>query len=430
MKQRQLAWALCALILVILCLWRFFGGMGAVTPVVPTESGSTTGSGHSKETISERMLERDFNTLKVELPAPEDKPWKGPLWNSSDFKSPENAKAALEVLPIWIRKSVLDGHTEQVGAYLFSLSSYLDEKDDGTRFEAALLLYKLGSRDEKMLSVLKYFIENGTDNYDQSKFHEGGPILTRRATILEHLLFYSDHTLDDFIESVFQKLQAKIENEQSTHELAMYLEAAGRPRTDAFWLERLNSSSGMVDAFNVLRERKTVDLVAILKPKIDANSKSVSSLEATALVYGISGEPAYEPLLTKVVDEAVKSGSPVTGLEIALQGLLKGKSPQAAIVTKKLLNSENMVLHDVALAALSCVREPGSIHIIKNYAMPLIEKDMFPATAFKALIDMGGQQSDEAYETLKRAVLSRAGRSEADFASLEFAKKHRTQIRR
>jgi hypothetical protein len=394
----------------------------------------TLAASDSEKPVSERMKSRDFKVLQVQLPEPEDKPWPGPFWNSSNFRSPETAKAALEVLPIWIRKAVLDGNKDQAGKYLFSLLSYLEEKDTGTRIEAALLLYKLGSRDPKMLDVLKDGIENGASHYGQSEFYEGSPVITRRATILEHLRFYDDHTFDDHIEAVFDKLPEKGAYTRDGRynlevmDFAKYLEAIGRPRTDAFWLARMEAPSDLSEAVKVLHERKSVDLVAMLKSKIDTDSNSFASLTAAALVYGMTGEPAYEPLLSKVVDEAVQSGSPVTGIEIVLQGLLNGKSPQAAKAVERVLASENQVLQHKGLAALGRVPEASSIQMIKDYATPIIEKDLIPNAAFKALIEMSNQQSDEAYEVLKSLVLSRNGRSEADFEALDFAKSHRAKF--
>jgi HEAT repeat protein len=446
MRLRSLVYALSLILIVLSCLWLFLGGKGTwskdVSPKAePAEDSrlsrpttlSTRGP-TSSPTISERMKERDFNTLKVDLPEPEDKPWPGPFWNSSNFRSPETAKAALEVLPIWIRKAVLDGNKNQAGKYLFSLLSYLDDSDKNLRNNAALILYKLGSRDARLLNALKTGIESDDSRNTASSLSEWRGGISQRAAILEHLRFYGDHTLDDHIEATFDQLPEKGLYTQSGSynyaaiELAKYLETIGRSRTDDFWLERLELSSGMVDAISVLRDRKSVDLVSILRPKIDATSKSVTSLTAAAFVYGMTGEAVYETQLIQEIEEGIQSGSPVVMLEFALQGLLDGKSNQAQAILKGALASEALGYQEMALAALGRVPEASSIRMIKDYATPIIEKDLIPNAAFKALIEMSNQQSDEAYEALKSSVLSRNGRSEADFEALDFAKSHRAKF--
>jgi|694.fasta_scaffold145894_2 HEAT repeat protein len=386
------------------------------------------------KTVSEKMKERDFNTLKVDLPEPEDKPWPGPFWNSSNFNSAENKVAALEVLPIWIRKAVLDGHKDQAGKHLFSLLTYLNDSDNNIRNKAALLLYKLGSRDTRLLDVLKEGIESNDSRKTATSLSNGRDNISQRSAILELLRFYDDHTFDDHIEAVFDKLPEKGAYTQDGRynskvmDLAKYLEAIGRPRTDAFWLARMEAPSDLSEAVKVLRVRNSVDLVAMLKSRIDTDPNSFASLTAAALVYGMTGETAYEPLLTKVVNEAVQSENPSTEVEIALLGLLSGKSSQAATIIKKALAAENVVLHDKALTALGQVSDESSIQMIKDYAKPIIDKDLFPNAAFKALIDMDNQEGDEAYEMLKSSVLSRNGRSEADFEALDFAKSHRAKF--
>lgn len=373
-----------------------------------------------------RISNAEFNVLRVDLPAPKPLPWRGPFYDSESFQSAENANAAREVLPGWIRKAVLARDSEKAAGYLSSFLSFLKTDNDTHRIETALCLLRLGYKDADVNAILSAGLQSNRNM---------GNVLTpitgatsERQAILNHLLFFGDNSFDDHIESVFSKLHDKGGDVEGVLELAKYLEAAGRLRTDDFWLGQLESASGLSDAVSALRQRKSVDLVAVLKPKIDADPNSITSRTAAALVYGMTGDPAYEPLLTKLVEEAIQAGSPVAGLELALKELLNGKSPQAETALGRALASENQVLQEIALAALGQVPETRSIQMIKDYATPIIEKDLFPNAAFHALIEIGNQQGDAAYDALKQSVLARDGRSEADFDALEFLKAHRSKL--
>ncbi len=375
-----------------------------------------------------RMSNAEFNVLKVDLPAPKAVAWRGPFYNSENFQSPENANAAREVLPGWIRKAVLAGDSEKAAGYLSSFLSFLKSDNETHRIETALCLLRLGYKDADVNEILSAGLQSS---------RSVGNVLTpisgatsERQAILNHLLFIGDNSFDDQIESVFSQMQGKGGDVEAVLELAKYLEAAGHPRTDDFWLGQLESASGLGDAVSALRERKSVDLVAILRPKIDADPNPITSRTAAALVYGLTGEPAYEPILTKAVEKGIKEGQPVVELELALQSLLQGKSPQAATILNQALSSEALGYQEMALAALEQVPDSSSIQMIIDYATPIIEKDLFPSAAFKALIEMGIQEGDAAYDTLKRAVLARDGRSEADFDALEFLKAHRSKLSR
>lgn len=376
--------------------------------------------------VGQHLSGPEFSMQRMSLPQPKAVQWKAPFFDSSTCLDVQHARAALEVLPDWIRKAVLSGETDKAAGYLHSLFQLMNDKDSELRADTALALLKPGSSDTAVLKELANVIKGSEAGLTTAGVPGQTRVVSRRQNLLEHLEFYDDHSFDLVAKEALAVSASATPLTEATAELSRFLERMGHPQPDKFWVDQLGDPDGVGLASETLSKRASPETINEMRKIFEQNPASLKGIAAASVALSFTKDAVLEQQLLAHVQKSLAEGRADPTLEPALSGLLTAKTDAGLSAAKTFLASENVVMHDIALRALSQSRHPPALTVIRDYAEQRVQAGQFPTNALQSLAMLADKEGDAAVSALKARLLS-IGHSESDFALIEFIRHHQNR---
>ena len=215
--------------------------------------------------ISFPMSRRELDRARVALPEAVNKPWKGSFYHSTTcFESDEIKLAAVDVLPLWIRKMLVADEADMAGRYLWTLIRFTEDENTQVKMKAVFSLYRLGDSHSIADKQMRRWLEEGTNLlFGDSDY---GQIEDIRTKVLQDLNFYHDVSFDDMIYKLWSNRRNNEGQEVAAVDYAYYLEKHRRELPVDYWIQRLGSPYGFANALEIAEKRGTPELAAKLQP--------------------------------------------------------------------------------------------------------------------------------------------------------------------
>lgn len=388
--------------------------------------------------VSVNMSNAEFARLRVSLPAPVDKPWKGPFYDSQSCFAEDKKLAAVEVLPLWIRKAMLAGKVEMAARYLWSYLKFTEDQHPEVATKAVISLYRMGDYNDTALAKMKQWIESG---YAYSYLDDAAATSDPkdiRQQVLEEVAFTNDKRLNDAIFAVWSEGQSNEGKELASVDYGYFLETHGRELPADYWTQRLDNPYGFANALEVAEKNATPEITAKLqglfeelraKPAVSADAGRAASV-ASAL-FRQTGEARYRDYLAEQARTQLASGSFERSLRKILEGLAATDDKAALKVVENAMQHENAVVREMAVDALGKTRDPAATELLFESALEKAKDGKrFPAGELRALLAQNDPTAESKYESLKQRLLSGQlgwSATTSDFAALEFFRKHGRQ---
>jgi hypothetical protein len=402
----------------------------------PTKAGSAGGGKEKKQrasaaqhvipAIKQHLSEAEFHMQRMTLPEPKEIRWKAPFFDSTTCLEARHSKVALEVLPVWTRNAVLAGEMEKASGYLYSLFQLMKNEGASLRGDTALALLKLGSSDAAVIKELASVIKSSEGGLTTAGLPGETRMVSMRQNVLDHLEFYDIHSLDLEAKQALVTIASDTSQGEARAELSRFLERMGHPQPDEFWIDQLDDPDGLGFASDTLRKRASQEIIKKMRQVFEQNPTGVNGIAAASVELALKRDTWLEQQLSVHVQKVLAEGIPGPSLEPALSGLLWAKTDAGLGVTKSVLASDNVVMHDIALRALSKSQHPAALTVIRDYAEQRIQSGQFPASALQSLAVLADGRGDAALQELKAKLIG-AGHTESDFALIEFVRNHRNK---
>ena len=350
--------------------------------------------------------------------------WAGPFYDSTTFLETKHSRAALDVLPGWIRKAVIAGDSERAAGYLHSLFELLNTTDGAQKTDASLALYRLGSRDQRVMDAMFSALEIGTERLVSSPFSQKNEMVTIRQAVLEHFEFFDDHSADTVAKAALTAIISDPAQSHSRGVLVRFLENMGDPQPESLLIEQLGDPDGYAFGWETLQKRSPRNLSETLRDLSERDPDSLSGVVASSMLFEIGGDQLSERKLVDRVRQIMLDGRPNVILEPVLIGLLRGNSVAGLDEAAKILASDNLVPQEIALRALSRSTSSAALELIAKYAQERTQKGFFPSVALQSLKQSEAELGASLYSELKSSLIE-SGHTERDFVAIESDRKRR-----
>jgi hypothetical protein len=395
-------------------------------------------AGEYKENMPEmsNISDFEFARLRVALPEPVNKPWRGAVFNSNNYLEPDRKLRVVEILPGWIRKAMHEGNADLAARFLWSLKRLAEEDDEEVSSEAVLAIYRLGDIDEFARNRINDWIKSGWDfkTYDTS--FGKSEFMDIRARVLREFSFYHDTSFNGSIYEAWEKNQAVEETGLCEVDYAYFLEAHGRELPNDYWMERLNNPFGFAPALEIAMRKNLPELTSKLSSLFEsirdsqpASGDARRAANVASVLFQKTGDVRYLGYLIDQAKISLNSSSFESNLSEVLSGLAATNDQAALEVVSSAIESENGVIRDMAIGALGRASSPATAELLFEEA---IEKATtgagFPAREMRALLAQNDPSADSKYERLQQLLLSgKLGwtATKGDFDKLELFRKYK-----
>jgi len=382
--------------------------------------------------ISFNMSDQEFQRLRVTLPRPLDTPWTGPFYDSETCFDNDTVKlAAVDVLPIWIRKAVAAGEPELAAAYLWTYLKFTGDKDQKISTKAVITLYRMGDWDDIAFHRMRRWIESRFQ-YSYRDVHVSDPNDIRQQ-VLRELDFYRDSRMNNVIYDEWSKRKDNEGEDLASVDYAYWLECHDRQLPVDYWLSRLETPYAFENALKVLEIRKPEGLIERLQSRFQhLSARSLSSpdagraAEVASVLFRVTGEAKYRDYLMAQAQTQLLSKSFDGSLPQTLKSLAATNDKAVLDTLSNAMQNKNVMIHEAAIDALGSSKSPEAADILYESAMQEA-KTRFPAHQLDALLHQNDPRSDSKYERLQQGLLSGEfgwHATSSDFAGYEFFRKH------
>jgi len=385
--------------------------------------------------VSVKMSNAEFSHLRVSLPAPANKPWKGPFYDSQTCFDEDKKLAAVEVLPIWMRKAMLAGETEMAARYLWSYLRFTDDKKPEVAMTAVVSLYRMGDYNDTALGKMRQWVES---DFASSYLDAAAATSDRkdiRQQVLAELAFANDKRLNDVILEVWSKNQSSEGKELASVDYGYFLENHGRELPSEYWVGRLDKPYGFENALEVAQKRSSPELTAKLqgifeelhaRPAATPDASRAASV-ASAL-FRQTGDGRYRDYLAEQARAQLASGSFESSLSKVLVGLATTNDKAALEIVATAMHHDNEVVREMAIDALGSSHDPAATELLFEAATKKAKQGKgFPARELRALLAQDDPRADSKYGRLQQSLVSGQlgwSATTSDFEALEFFRKH------
>jgi len=387
--------------------------------------------------VSLKMNDTEFSRLKVNLPPPVRKEWKGPLFDSSTCFEPQNKSIAVRVLPVWIRKAVLSGEFEMASGFLWSFMQFLNDAAPEISTAATIGLYRMGDFKDAARHQMRKWIENGFE-YSYSDATAVGEAKDIRAQVLEELQLNNDRGLDQFIYDNWLRNQATEGKELAAVDYAYYLQKRGRDLPGEYWAQRLDNPYGFEHALEVAEQKSAPELTTKLQTIFEqlrarpaATPDASRAASVASALFRQTGDARYRDYLAEQAQAQLASGSFESSLPKVLEGLAGTKDKAALEIVSGAMQHDNEMVREMAIDALGKSRDPAAAELLFEAAIQKAKQGKgFPARELRALLAQDDPSAESKYERLQQALLSGQlgwSATTSDFEALEFFRKHGRQ---
>lgn len=389
--------------------------------------------------ISFPMSGWEFARARVPLPEAVNKPWKGMFYNSTTcFESDKIKFAAVDVLPLWIRKMVVAGESDMAGRYLWTLIRFTEDENAQVQMKAVLALYHLGDSNSVAARQMRRWLEEGADLKMSDSDSGQSEYKDIRAKVLQELDFYHDASFDDMIYKLWSDRRNHEGEDVAAVDYGYYLEKHQRELPVDYWIERLVSPYGFANALEIAEKKGTPEVTARLQPlfeELRAKAGHSAKPERTAAVasalFRLTGDVQYREYLVEKAQTQINRRSVDDGLAANLAGLAASNDPAALEIVLAATRQEDPTIQRLAIGALGKTRAPAATEALFESAMQkATEGTRFPSEELRALLKQNDPVADSKYEQLRQALLSgklRWSAVKSDFDAMEFFRLHGRQ---
>jgi hypothetical protein len=299
----------------------------------------------------------------------------------------------------------------------------MNDKDSSLRADTALALLKLGSSDTSVIKEIASVIRGSEVGVTTAGLPGETRMVSRRQNLLDHLEFYNDHSLDLEAKEALAAVATDTSQVEARAELGRFLEKMGHPQPDRFWIDQLGHPDGFGLASETLRKRASPETVTEMRQIFEQSPDGLKGIAAASVALALTKDAVLEQKLSAHVQKVLANGRADPTLEPALLGLLWAKTDTGLNAAKSVLAFDNVVMHDIALRALSQIPLPAALTVIRDYAEQRVQAGQFPTSALQSLAMFADGQGDAAISELKAKLMS-AGHTEGDFEVIEFIRHH------
>lgn len=383
----------------------------------------------------QKMSNIEFNRLKVDLPAPSNKPWKTSLFNSDNYLESERKEMVVEILPGWIRKALKEGNRDLAARFLWSLQTLTHDDDPKISSEAVLAIYRLGDFNRTAADRMRDWISSAADfRYSDSS---AGSSTSKdvRAQVLDELSLNKDHSLDQSIYEAWLRNRATEGKDVAAVDYAYYLEKHGRELPVDYWIQRLDNPYGLEHALEIAEQKAVPEVTTKLQGIFEqlrarpASTRDASRAASVASVlFRETRDGRYRDYLAEQAQVQLAAGSFESSLPKVLQGLAATNDKSALEIVSTAMQHDNEMVREMAIDALGKSRNPAAAELLFEAAIQKAKQGKgFPAQEMRALLAQDDSRADSKYERLRQALLSGQfgwSATTSDFDALEFFRKY------
>ncbi|HEX8371725.1 MAG TPA: HEAT repeat domain-containing protein [Chthoniobacterales bacterium] len=385
------------------------------------------------------MSDLEFARLRVALPKPVKRKWRGAVFNSENAFEKDRKEVVVEVLPGWIRRALLKGDVGAAAGYLWTLKELAADDDPGISSEATLSIYRLGDVEGFARTKMSEWITKGWDYRTYDRSFGKSEYLDIRARALREAAYSNDRSFDELVFKVWQQERTTEGKTLESVDHGSYLEKRGRALPIEYWMERLDNPRGFTNALKVAHERGTPEVTAKLQaifsqlhasPAFSPDAGRAASL--ASVLFRQTGDVIYRDYLIEQARTQLALRSFESSLQNVLEGLATTNDKTSIRAVAAAMEHENTIISEMAIAALGKTPDPAATEYLFLSALRKTrEQKGFPSRELRALLTQNCPAGDADYQRMQRLLLSgRIGwaATTSDFDQLEFFRKNRLHM--